>query len=369
MMEILNIIVHEVKKYTSKEITDTSNDKKEASQDKVTYDFRPNENDIDEFSVMLSEELTKLFSKTGLSTGKFNEPKDDDEKKPQFVTLVEKYYKNKIFENFIQFSKSATREFGNQLSHSGTSKGGYLWFNHYTVNKESFLSIVLLRKKNGISIDSNLNINKIERLDLSKLHMAARINLTKWKSKKSSRYIAFRIGEKAKDVTDYFSKFIGCEEYTKAKADTKNLITVTKKYALIHKFDEIQTEDIKLLVFKTCTEWKNKDIPVKLDSISDLLDTTYQIPEKNKGEFLNIAQSDPYMLSNEIQIDTRELRNLKRYSCRTSKMSISFDSDLLDKEIIFDNTKNELIFTKLPPSLLSELQDRKLEIKNETTNP
>ncbi len=254
-MAIKNIIMHETRK-------------NEGDKNTVIL-YRDAENDIDDHANFLSSELSKLFNKTGLSTGNFISPNNDDPE-THFVTLLEKYFTNNEFSDFVTFSTSSTDHFKTKLDEKPTSKGGYLWFNHYSHDEKHFLSIVLLRKKNSISISDQLNLEDIQEIDLEKIHMAARINLTAWTGGKNERYIAFKIGKDAKNVTDYFSKFIGCEEYTQAKEDTRNLIEITKKYCEENKFDHVKTEEIKQYVKNQCLEWGKEDKPVLLDKLSTM---------------------------------------------------------------------------------------------------
>jgi nucleoid-associated protein len=342
-MEISNIVVHEVRKT------------KDASGSSLV--LRDSENAANEQAQVLVSQLTQLFRKTGLNTGQFAIPSDPNLPKPAFLQLISEQYKSSKFTNFVEFSKSATRLFKTFLDASGSSKGGYLWLNHYIHNDDHFLSIVLLRKKYGIALNEELDLGEIEQLDLDTLHMAARINLNAWLEGKSNRYIAFRFGKNAKDVTDYFSKFIGCEEFIKAKIDTQNLIQVTKKYCEAHLFDDSKTEEVKQRVFDQCLSWSDSDELVKLDKLSSILDDSFLDAEtENAGKFLEIAQNEPYHLTNDLLVERTVLRGLTRYSGKNKDLSISFDSDLLNETVFFDQNTNELRFTSLPAALIEQLK-------------
>lgn len=340
-MGIHNIIVHEVRK--------------EDDQAEAKIYPREEENTIDPQAKNLGKELSELFRKTGLSTGQFSGQENEDDPIPHFVSLLDKYYDSEEFINFTEFSRSATDEFKRKLDKSIKSKGGYLWFNHYTHNKEHFLSIVLLRKKNGLSISDNLTLDKIESLDLDKLHMAARINLDKWKIGGSSRYIAFCIGRAAKDVTGYFSKFIGCEIYVRAKVDTQNLILVTNDYCSKHAFSEEDSIDIKQAVFDQCIVWIKEEKPVLIENISSYLDIKFS--PKEPDLFLEIAQNEPYNLTNEIPIDKRALKGLTRFSGRTKNLSLSFDSAQLNESVFYNSKRGEITITAIPPQLMKQLDN------------
>ncbi|MEP7706534.1 nucleoid-associated protein [Paraglaciecola sp. 25GB23A] len=350
-MDIKNLVVHEVRK------------SKDASGS--ILHLREKENIANEHAKTLVSQLSQLFRKTGLNTGQFSVPEDPNLPKPAFMQLVESQFKNSKFTDFIEFSRSATRLFKTFLDESGSSKGGYLWLNHYTHNDDHFLSIVLLRKKYGIALTEELDLGEIEQLDLDTLHMAARINLNAWLNEVSNRYIAFRIGRNAKDVTDYFSKFIGCEEFIKARADTQNLVQVTKKYCAAHSFDEFKTEQVKQRVLEQCLNWIDNEEFVKLDKLSSILDESFLGPENdNTGIFLEIAQNEPYCLTNDLMVERSVLRGLTRYSGKNKNLSISFDSELLNTTVFFDSTKGELRFTALPDALVEQLRSEKNDLNN-----
>lgn len=341
-MGIKNIIIHEVKK---------------EGKEKAIVTPRESENAVDEHAETLNSQLTGLFKKTGLSTGGFTEPENDDDPLPHFLVLLDRYFSGSgEFSDFVAFTQAAANEFKEKLNSSSSSKGGYLWFNHYTHQAKNFLTVVLLRNKTGLSLSDDYALSDIEELDLDKLHMAARINLSDWRGGVTSKYIAFKVGSTAKDVTDYFSRFIGCQEYTKATTDTKNLVRATEAYCKAHELSSEQTESVKNFVHEQCVSWLNEDQPVKLDSLSSLLDEKFQVEVADVGKFLEIAQSEPYLLNNELPIVKRALSGLKRYSGKNNKMYVTFDSNLLNKSVFYDSAKNELTITDhLPADLVKQI--------------
>lgn len=344
MTSIRNIIVHEVLK----------------DEGALQFKLFPREieNDHNDHAQNLIDQLTGLFRKTGLSTGKFVTPETEDHPKPHFVKVLENHFNATSFDDFVVFSKAATDHFIYELNRSSSSIGGYLWFNHYVHNDENFLSVVLLRKKHGLALSSDLTLDAIEQLDLDKLHMAARINLSAWKKGDSSKYIAFRIGRDAKDVTDYFSNFIGCEEFTRARVDTMNLIQVTNKYCESHHFSDEKTEQAKQFVYDQCLSWLDNNDPVLLENISNLLDNSFANQSQNlHGRFLEIAQNDPFFLNNEITIEKSALKGLTRYQGRNKGMFISFNSDLLNKKVFYDSSTGELKFLEIPNNLKAQLNN------------
>lgn len=344
-MEILNVILHSVNK----------KEDKSAVQEKL----RPTENEKDVSAQRLSKSINEIFNKTGLSMGHFIIKKNDDDIGSQVETLLKKYYVKGDFTDFVKFTQSCTLHLKKKLQDKSAikAKGGHVWFNHYTYAKQHFLSIVLLRQKVSTSIE-DLSLKQFDSVDLEKLHMGARINLTKWsESVDASKYISFKIGREAKTVTDYFSNFIGCEAFTAAKVDTNAMIRVINSYCDVHKIENEKKEYLKSFVYTTISDWlSNGDTTIRIDRISDLLDNKFEIDEDERGVFLKTAQSEPHSLNNEISPDKRELSRLKRYYGKNNDVSVSFSSNLLNVSVFYDQDKDVLTIKDVPEALKQQLR-------------
>ncbi len=345
-MEILNVILHNIKK----------KEDKSAVEEKL----RPNENEKDDSAKGLSKSINEIFNKTGLSMGHFIIKNRDDDVGSHVETLLKKYYVDNRFTDFVEFTKSCTLHLKKKLQDKSAikAKGGHVWFNHYMHAEQHFLSVVLLRQKVSTSIE-DLSLKQFDSIDLDKLHMGARINLTKWaKSAGASKYISFKIGREAKTVTDYFSNFIGCEAFTAAKVDTKAMIDVLNAYCDFHKIENEKKEHLKSFVHATISDsLSNGDTTIKLDRISELLDNKFEIDEAEKGVFLKTAQNEPYSLNNEISPDKRELGRLKRYYGKNNDVSVSFSSNLLNVSVFYDHEKGVLTIKDVPEKLKQQLSN------------
>ena len=350
-MEIQNVILHNLIKAEG--------------NTKVELDDRKKENAINESAKQLSKGINEKFNATGLNMGHFKLIKHDDDPLPHFEYLLNKYYLEGKFDNFVDFTVSAARHLRSKLMEAPKAKGGHIWFNHYLHQGVSFLSIVMLREKTVMRIDE-LELAEFDSVDLDKLHMAARINLTRWIAAKDEpgRYISFKIGRDAKKVTDYFAKFIGCEEFTESKDDTKALIKIIADYCSHHKFKDETAEKVKSTVYEQITEWVKEEqtTTIQIDRLSKLLDSSFldeNTPEKELNKLVSIAQNDPYHLNNEITPDKTQLRRLKRYSGKSKDVSISFSSVLLNKSVIYKDGSLTISADALPKSLKKELDKPK----------
>ncbi len=217
---------------------------------------------------------------------------------------------------------------------------------------------MLLRKRDALQISDDLTLDTIEQIDLDKLHMAAKINLSQWRED-LQKYIAFKIGRDATNVTNYFSEFIGCESITEAKIDTETLVRACSRFA-----NEIQlaNEDkinLKHFIYDTISEWERSGQQVSLSVLSTLIDNKWQLEEQNQGLFLRITQQ--LSLDDQLNIDKGSLRKLRRYSGKSSKITINFDNDALDDIVHFNSEERTLKINEIPADLLNQL----LEEENE----
>lgn len=341
-MPIQHIIIHEI----TKEPTSAA-----------TANLRDQENPVNEHAERVSHQLSTLFK--GVNIGGFHRPDNPGLPPAAFEALLSTYFDGNDFSDFVAFSHGASEVLIDKLNDpkAQQAKGGYLLLHHYIHQGNHFLSVVLLRMRQGISLSEDLSFTEVDELNLDTLHMAARVNLSDWRAAATERYIAFKIGRQARDVTQYFSDFIGCREYRAAKEDTKNLVAATSEFCARRSLSDSDTLGVRRQVDELCRDRVDNGLPVLLEDISDLLDARYPpADERDQGLFLSIAQDD-YGLTNSPAIDKSALRSLVRYSGKTKKLAISFDADLLDEGTVrYDNEAKSLTITELPESLLVELE-------------
>ena len=99
------------------------------------------------------------------------------------------------------------------MEESNLSTGGHVLFAHYQQGMTDYLAIALLHHSEGVLVTDDLDVTPSRHLDLSQLHLAARINVSGWlNNKHSKQYISFIQGKSGKKASEYFRDFIGCQE-------------------------------------------------------------------------------------------------------------------------------------------------------------
>ncbi|MCV2511049.1 nucleoid-associated protein [Leclercia pneumoniae] len=314
---------------------------------------RSEENDLDELNTGVISNVLALFNKTGLQTGTFG--KISDASGP-FEQILKNHASVKgevfAFNDFTRMTIDLARVLEAEMNKGAgkNAKPTYIAFFHHSVNSKHYLSVITLLETKGFTLEK-LSFKKIDRIDLDKLHHAARIRLNDWNDGIDERYISFRVGT-ANSVRDYFKEFICCHEFTQAKIETKGLVDAIK-FCLnkVHEKDPSLISDKLELAEKYCKENKDDDGKVSLEHLGRHLFPEYE------HYLIEVAQNEPFNLSERVSIDNGGLKALVRYRGSDKRMSISFDSDLItSKEVVFDPKTGSLTFYKIPKSLRDALE-------------
>lgn len=338
-MSITNLIVHEIQKHEGER--------------KAILIARPNENPIDGQAEALSEQVTNLFNRSGMTTGRFSNPEGSEEGS-QLPALLAKHFKDDAFEDFEGFSKNCAAEYLKYLEPVEEAQGGLLWFNHYELHDTHFLYIVMLKRKQGIGLGADLSLSQVEQIEMEKLHMALRININAWRAGDEGRYIAFRFGRAPKPESEYFTQFIGCDEPKVAAKETRKLVDLTSAFCQSEGISSKQANEFKKVVSEHCQSKAEEREPLEIKQIANEVESRFSVEQANK--FLEIAESDSFQMEKEIFVEKAALKKLTRLSGSSRALTLSFNSDLLGESIVFNADTGTLTISDLPKSLLKQLQ-------------
>lgn len=254
---------------------------------------------------------------------------------------------------FAPFTRQAVEHLQKLMEESNLSTGGHVLFAHYQQGMTDYLAIALLHHSEGVAVTDSLDVTPAKHLDLSQLHLAARINLSEWQNNKQSRqYISFIKGKGGKKVSDYFRDFIGCQEGVDAPSETRTLLKAFSDFVESEDMPETQAkEKTDTLVDYASTQARLGE-PMTLDELSSLLDE-----ERPKAFYDHIRNKD-YGLAPEIPPDKRTLNQFRRFTGRAEGLSISFEAHLLGSKIEYDEEKDVLIIRQVPTQLKDQLKRR-----------
>ncbi|BAW27495.1 nucleoid-associated protein YejK [Pseudomonas putida] len=253
--------------------------------------------------------------------------------------------------DFVAFTREAAEHLTKLMEESNLSSGGHVVFAHQQVGMTDYLTIALLQQADSVVVTHDLKVVPSRHLDLSKIHLAARINLSEWKNNPASRqYISFIKGKNGRKLSDYFRDFIGCQEGVDGPGETRTLLKAFSDYVEQEDLPEDSArEKTAALVEYTANQIKVGE-PVTVKELSELLD------EDRPQNFAEFIRNADYGLSAEIPADKRTLNQFRRFTGRAEGLSISFEQHLLGDRVEFDREANALTIRNLPTALSDQLK-------------
>lgn len=174
---------------------------------------------VDEVLKNLCSDLLALYGKTANSYGTLGQ----DPSLHVFPVRLRDYVRGLM--NFQDLTTTALSLIADKMKSAMLANGGFALFLRYTHAGEDFFLIAMLKLRPGAGIDEQtLSLEPTLSIDLSLLHEAARINLTRWGDEQEP-YLSFIKGRaRTGDVTDYFRDALACQNFTSSSHHTQQVI-------------------------------------------------------------------------------------------------------------------------------------------------
>ena len=263
---------------------------------------------------------------------------------------------NRLLENeldFLPFSHEATHLLVTELSKYNFADSGTLVLCQYNFLATDYLFIALLDSRVSMLVNEQLEIQRTEYLDITQFDVAARINLTDLQlNANSNRYLTFIKGRVGRKIADFFMDFLGAEEGLNPQVQNQCLLQAVSDYCVQGELNSEQTQAVKKQVFEYCKGQINSGEEITLTELSDTLPTLNQQP------FVAFTQEQNYGLEESIPPVCTALKSLTKFSGSGKGITISFDAELLNQRILWDETTDTLTIKGLPPNLRDQLQRR-----------
>ena len=263
---------------------------------------------------------------------------------------------NRLLENetdFLPFSHESTHLLINELSKYNFADNGTLVLCQYNFLATDYLFIALLDSRISMLVNEQLEIQRTEYLDITQFDIAARINLTDLQlNANSNRYLTFIKGRVGRKIADFFMDFLGAEEGLNPQVQNQCLLQAVDDYCVQGELNREQTQAVKKQVFEYCKGQLNSGEEIELAELSN------ELPTLNQQPFMAFTQEQNYGLEENIPPVRTALKSLTKFSGSGKGVIISFDAELIDQRIIWDETADTLTIKGLPPNLRDQLQRR-----------
>lgn len=276
---------------------------------------------------------------------------DETGSTPTFAAGLADYLDGRL--DFVAFSRSVAERLLTLVdAHLSTS--GHLLCIDYRQGETHYLGLALLHQRDGFGIDNALKVVPAAQLNLARMSLGLRINLTQWRSGEASRhYVSWIHDRGGRKLSEDLAALLGAAEGIDATGETRTLLKAFSDYVEQEDIGEEQSREKTEVLIDYANEQASRGEPITLEELSELLD------EQQPKAFYDHIRNADYGLSPEIPPDKRTLRQFRRFTGRAGGVSISFDSHLLGSSIEYDESQDRLIIKQVPKQLKEQLKQRK----------
>jgi nucleoid-associated protein len=253
--------------------------------------------------------------------------------------------------DYLGFSKATTAALVTHLSTHQLPETGYLLLGHYRYLASEFLLVCLLGSKNHFELTEQLDLSASRHLDIARMQLAARIDLTEFKvNNAAGNYISFIRGRAGRKVADFFLDFLGCTEGADARLNSKKILASVEEYFAAAEFEPNEKTAARRQVFDYCEERVKAGQDVMLSELSAVVD-----PEQENG-FLHYCAEQQLEVAEQFPVEVKELKKMIKFNGAGAGLSVSFDEKLLGERVQYDVGTDTLIIKGTPPNLRDQLQ-------------
>lgn len=296
----------------------------------------------------LAQQINHAFNvKPAKGVGGFVETTDEEDPQEPFSALLKQAMGEDA--DFVSFSVRASERLKKSLLDTGSVETGFVIFSHYQFLATDYLLIAIINTKQHVEINSALELTASDHLDLARMQLAVRIDLTQLQvMPEQQRYISFIKGRMGRKVSDFFMHFIGCEELVDIKQQNKQLLNTVDAYLAAEQLDP---QEKHLARQQVADYYKEKlehgeDIQVK--------ELASKLPGA-ENSFYQFNQSAEQPVEEQFQADRSVLKTLAKFSGAGGGITLSFERSLLGERISYDAASDTLMIRGIPPNLKDQL--------------
>ena len=254
--------------------------------------------------------------------------------------------------DFHEFSIIAGKHLLDTIVNEAMLETGFVIFNRYEYLATDYLMIAMLDTKEHVEVNQHLEITQSQHLDLSKMQIAVRIDLSQFDvNKDKNRYISFLKGRMGRKVGDFFMNFIACEEKVDVKQQNKRLLHEVDEYLSTEVLDKEEKQQHREALADYYKEKVNLGEHVQINELDKVL------PKQGASEdgFSSYNASLAQPIESEFQADRSVMMAMKKFSGAGNGVSVSFERKLLGSRVQYDVHNDVLTIKGIPPNLKDQL--------------
>lgn len=311
--------------------------------DELMVNYRTQSLDNDTSTENLVSELHRVFNaKAGKGFGSF---KADSDVQRWLQAL------RKGEQDFYTFSQQSTERLKQELIKYPFADEGILVLAEYQSLATHYLFIGLLPLNQSLKVTAGLDISATDYLDINKMDIAARVDLSSFETDKSSnRYLSYIKGRVGRKVSDFFLDFLQAEVGLDPKQQNQVLMQAVEDFCSDAKLEKEQAISYKKQVYDYCNDQIKSGDEVQVKELSS------ELPASHEGtSFLEFTREHGYQLEESFPGDRATVRKLTKYVGAGGGLNISFDSLLMGERVFYDPETDTLTIKGTPPNLRDQL--------------
>ncbi len=278
----------------------------------------------------------------------------DPELNPTVHNLLTQLRQQEV--SFYDFSIQASQQLLKAINEEAMLETGYVIFSQYEYLSTDYLMIAMLNTKELVTVNQQLELAQNKFLELSKMQIAVRIDLTQFEiSEPDFRYISFIKGRMGRKVSDFFMNFIGCEEKVDTKVQNKQFVQQLDNYLSVQPLDAHEKHEHRETVAKYYKDKASLGENINVDEVDNILPKMSESTPGVPDSFAHYNASLEHPLEPQFQADKSMLNVMNKYSGAGGGISISFERKLLGQRVHYDVNSDTLTISGLPPNLKDQL--------------
>ncbi|WP_100657416.1 nucleoid-associated protein YejK [Alteromonas flava] len=253
---------------------------------------------------------------------------------------------------FQSFSQQSAAHLIATMADMQMVETGFLVFCRYEYLATDYLMVCLLNTQQHVHVDEQLELTISEHLDLAKMQLAARIDLTQYAVQpEKARYISFIKGRMGRKVADFFMAFLGCEELMDVKQQNAQLINSVDAYLAQEQLNGEEKHQHREAVKDYYKEKIASGDDIQLSELSARLPAD---TEQN-FDFTQFVQDSETVIEETFQPDKTVIKQLAKFSGQGGGITLNFDRHLYGDKVKYDAHTDTLVIRGIPPNLKDQL--------------
>lgn len=327
-MSIKHCIIHSIKRTTE--------------GGDISLKLRDSENTPEGPIVSLFTQLKQSFQRSAVRQYGLFDPEQGDNPLPGWL----KQYESESM-GFATVTKKMTEHLKSKLEEVSDGFSAHILYVVEELLEESQLYIFWINHTEAQYIDNDLDIDNLSYIEATKMNFVLKLDFNQWQVENWQQYLSAITSRGSKDISHAFLQFCGFLSSVNLQQQTNEFLGIVDEYAQTLTAEESKQYKNKIVDY--CVEQDMQGNAVNIKSLSEELNS--QEPE-HFSDFVKEKQEDP---KEEIYAHRNSLKKFVRFYGREKDLSISFSSDMMGENVIFNPQTGELTLKEIPKSLQQQL--------------